>query len=55
MTRNGRRGNPNSSSVLCEGVRYLSRVGHAARILGMVAADLAIQWEEAFIVVSRFS
>src|SRR5882724_3265742 len=25
-TRNGRRGNPSSSSVLCESVRYLSRV-----------------------------
>src|SRR5258708_6167660 len=55
LTRNGHRGNPSSSR--CESVRYLSRVGHAARTLGIVGAAvaLAIQWDEAFTVVTRFS
>src|SRR5208283_3185136 len=43
LTRNGRRGNPSSSSVLCESVRYLSRVGHAARIPGIIGA--AVTWQ----------
>jgi hypothetical protein len=44
LTRNGRRGNPSSSSVLCEGVRYLSGVGHAARIAGNSLA-LGVTWQ----------
>src|SRR5258706_15680534 len=36
------RGNPSSSSVLCESERYPSRVGHAARILGIIGAA---QWD----------
>src|SRR3981189_3038769 len=44
LTRNRRPGNPSGSSVLCESVRYLSRVGHAARIPGIIGAAVAWQF-----------